>query len=123
MMSPGTRVMIFKDGDVWLAAGVDVSHVLQGASLEDLAVEWQIIAACYVKEYNKYENKIWEPPIGTEYESVWETGEPCEFVDGLEARIIDKKLYELATKEYMIRYKSYGLGLTKEEQEEWDKVN
>lgn len=124
MMDPGTRVMIFKDKDtkLWVAHGVEVSGCCQGADLEDLAYNWKIIAVGY-KELSGKHAPRWEPPLGVEYESVWEAGTPCEFIDGLNARIVDENMYMVATKEYHKRYKSYGLGLSKEEQEEWDKIN
>lgn len=118
MLTPGTRVILFQEEGVWLAMGVDASHCVQGRTLEELEEHWILTGEAYVL-LKKDEKEWWEPPKPLEYEAVWESGTPCDFYN-TQARMVDYSVFKKASYAYHERYKSYGFGLTEEEQKEFD---
>ena len=114
--------MIFQETGVWLAMAVDSINCVQGNSIEDLIEHWIVTAEGYKQIYEREgreDKSIWEPPKPFEYEAVWEAGTPCDFIEGLQARMVDYEAFRQASREYQARYHSYGLGLTDEEKEKW----
>ena len=113
MLSPGTRVMIFQEGEHWLAMAVDAVNCIQAKTLDELKDYW--VSTGHLYEHLKQERgDWWEPPKPTEYAVVWDAGSPIDFVDGMDARTIDTDALVKASNEYQARYDSYDF---------WDKKN
>lgn len=116
--------MLFQETGIWLAMAVDSINCVQGNSIEDLIEHWTVTTEAYkffAKELEEERpgQSMWEPPKPFEYEAVWEAGTPCDFIEGLQARMVDYDMFSKASDAYQIRYNSYGLGLTDEEKEKW----
>lgn len=114
MLEPGTRVMVFQEEGVWVVFGVDTYACTSGNTLQELADNWKICALIYQQVATDTPN-IWEPPMPFEFEPVWESGEPCDFLEGLYARIVSLEAFTTAHREYGKRADSYNLFGTNEQ--------
>ncbi len=104
MLEPGTRVMLFKEEDIWLAMAVDTIHCVHGRTMEELEENWGLSGEAYKMLREEMGKEWWEPPKPFEYESVWEAGTPVEFTHNANARFVDANLYKSADESYQERY-------------------
>lgn len=114
MLEPGTRVMVFQEEGCWVIFGVDIYACTSGNTLQELSDNWKICALIYQQVAQDTPN-IWEPPMPFEFESVWESGESCDFLEGLSARIVSLETFTNAHKEYCKRADSYNIFGTNEQ--------
>ena len=113
MMEPGTRVIVFEEESGVIAMAVDAVHCTFGDTIEKAAEDWEIIAEAY-KNILEKEGPWCEPPKPFEYEKAWETGEAVFFLDGIDARKIDRSTFLKYDRPFHRRLEALGWGCPEE---------